>query len=202
MVMSLLSVCAIFILFNTVNPMQSAFIISFKVENQSGEDIWITPIGTRGSEGRRAHLPRYISVFPALPAIKTGSFHVQNHQTIEIKYDWDDINFSEIAIESQDGQFYQLVVDSNPTKDQYRTPESRHFIIPDFKTLDHISPAVLEAVNAPYKERVRSYLIIASIFMLIIFWRTLKEYEKLYGKFRQIGLRPFKNNSLDKEIDT
>ncbi|HNT36470.1 MAG TPA: hypothetical protein PKH07_15895, partial [bacterium] len=109
----------ILFLFNSVNPMQLAFITDFTVENRSGEDVSFTPIGTSGREGNRARLPIFAVGFPALPSLRTGNYPLRHGEQRVILYDWDDINLSEIAILSQQGQMYQLVLDPTPTLRQY-----------------------------------------------------------------------------------
>jgi hypothetical protein len=166
-------------LINTVNPMQLAFITSFKVENQSGLDVWITPIGTRGIAGRKTRLPIYMTAVPAFPAFKTGRFYLQNNQIIKIKFDWDDINFSEIAIETESGRFYQLVIDPNPLENQYHAPKSRHFVISKLETLEPIQSKVLDAAIKHDKAWILPLLVIGSFILWIGFWKMLSEYRKL-----------------------
>jgi hypothetical protein len=166
-------------LINTVNPMQLAFITSFKVENQSGLDVWITPIGTRGIAGRKTRLPIYMTAVPALHSFNAGRFYLKNGQTIKIRYDWDDINFSEIAVESPDGQFYQLVVNPNPLENQYHAPRSRHFLIPDLKTLSPIQSDVLNVAIKPDLQWISSLCVAGSVFVWILFIRMLKAYKRL-----------------------
>jgi hypothetical protein len=158
--------------------MQLAFITSIKIENQSGQDVWFTPIGTVGIEGRKRQLPIYITAFPAFPAVKTRRFHLKNGQTIKIKYDWDDINFSEIAIESKAGQFYELVVDPHPTENQYHPPKSKQFIIPVLESLLAIQPNVYEAV-VESNDRWRQVVVFVGSFVIwVMFFRMLRQYRK------------------------
>jgi hypothetical protein len=166
------------ILMNSVNPMQLAFLTSFKVENQSGQDVRITPIGSVGANGRKKHLPIYMTAFPAFPAVKTGKFHLKNGQTIKIRYDWDDINFSEIAIASKHDQFYQLVIDSNPTENQYHPPQTKHFVIPALETLPSMQPNVYEASMKLDRRWGQHLLIVGSAVLLVMFWRMVVQYRK------------------------
>ncbi len=159
--------------------MQLAFLTSFKVENQSGQDIWVTPIGTIGADGRRSRLPIFITVIPAFHAIKTGRFRLKDGGTLKIKYDWDDINFSEIAVEAKGGQFYQLIVDPKPTENQYHPPESRHFSIPPLETLPSIQPAVLESVARPGRMWIPPLLtFFGSIALVVLYWRMIAHFLK------------------------
>lgn len=169
---------ACLILINSVNPMQLAFLTSFKVENRSGEDVRITPIGTIGAKGRKAQLPVFAFAFPAIPAIKTGDFHLKNGDTLKVLYDWDDINFSEIAIESKRGQFYQLTIDSDPTENRYHSPETKHFIIPTLDTLPTIQPKVHEAATQRGRDWTYHIILLGAIVSLVIYWKMIKYYKK------------------------
>ncbi len=173
----LVLLCSLLLL-NSVNPMQLAFITSFQVENQSGQDVRITPIGTVGAKGRKARLPVFVSVIPALPAIKTGNFYLKDGETLNIKYDWDDINFSEIAIESDDGQFFQLVIDPNPTDNRYHPPKSKHFKIPPLDSLSSIQPNIREATVRQSRGWIYYIVIVGSIALLVTYWKMIGYYRK------------------------
>ncbi|MEZ6191648.1 MAG: hypothetical protein R3C45_10205 [Phycisphaerales bacterium] len=107
-------------LYNPHNPFQLAFITDIHITNNTGNPIKITPIGTLGPAGRRGPLPIYRSASPAYRSEQQGGFPIPaNGGTIEVFYNWDDINFSEIVIEDHAEQLAQLVVDPNPTQNQY-----------------------------------------------------------------------------------
>ena len=165
------------LLFNLVNPMQLAFLTSFKMENQSGKDIWVTPVGTVGEKGRKAQLPIYFTIVPAVPSMKTSRFHLKEGDILKIRYDWDDINFSEIVVESKDGHFYQFIVDPNPTK-PYHPPKSRHFIIPSLETLSSVQPTVHESVTQRSRWWVVCYLTYGSVILFFMYWRMITLYRK------------------------
>jgi len=167
------------ILLDTVNPMRWVFMTSFKVENQSGQDVWVTPIGTQGSAGSKARLPIYITAVPAFPSFKTSGFHLKNGQTIKIRYDWDDINFSEIEVKTNADMFYQLVIDPDPLEVRYHPPKTNHFVIPVLEMLEPINPEVLEATIKPDKGWILPSLTVGSILYVILFFRLLKEYTRL-----------------------
>ena len=151
---------ALLFLVNTVNPMQLAFITSFSVENQSGEPIVFTPVGTYGREGKKSLLPLFTSEDPAIPSLKDRAFGLGPGQSATILYDWDDINLSEIAVRTRDGRYYQLAVDPRPTERQYHEPEKDRFAIPPIGNLDRIEPEVLAAVRGPTQLQ-RMYFMIA-----------------------------------------
>src|SRR5688572_1111628 len=98
-------------LVNRYNPMQIGFITDIHITNALGEAITVTPVGAVGREGHRAGLPIFRSRSPAIASDVHGGFVIQPGQTIEVLYDWDDINLSELVIEFADGTARQLVVD-------------------------------------------------------------------------------------------
>src|SRR5690606_29896183 len=115
------------------------------VTNATGETISVTPIGAWGPEGRRAPLPMFARRVPAVPSRKSGDFAVEPGQSIQLLYDWDDINLSEIVVRFSDGEVRQLVVDHEPTKDQYREPAANEFTIDDRSRLEAIPDDVRAA---------------------------------------------------------
>lgn len=165
-------------LFNMINPMQLTFLTSFKVQNQSGQDVWITPIGTVGARGKKARLPVYSFPLPAIPAIKTGSFHLKDDQTIKIIYDWDDINFSEIAVESENRNFFQFTVDPKPTENRYHPLKTRQFIIPKIEELESIKSDVHNAATRKGREWIEHLIILGGILSLILNWKMIAYYRK------------------------
>ncbi len=162
-------------LFNAVNPMQAAFVTGFAVENQSGGDIWITPIGTRGEKGYKGTLPIYWMKFPSLPAIRSGQYHVKHGRTVTINYDWDDVIFFEIAVKTADGNCYEYIVDANPTANQYHPPKSDHFIIPPIKELTLSRPGILKVAEKGDSVQgmiVLAYLGIALLIPFVKIWKA------------------------------
>ena len=137
------------VLVNMVNPMAMGFLTSFSVVNQSQETVYVTPIGTVGREGKRYILPLSPSARLSLPL--TGPFEItlpsaEKHQ---FTYDWDDINFSELAVRNERGEWFQLVTDPNPTKNQYHQPEAKEFMIPLLSQLPKATSGVVAAARSP-----------------------------------------------------
>ena len=167
---------SVLLLVNSVNPMQLVFITSFTVQNASGQPIDITPVGTRGSEGKKSLLPIFTTASPAFPAIKTRHFHIENGDSIAIRYDWDDVNFSEIVVRTSENHYHQLVVDPTPTDNQYHPPTSDHFVIPPISQLQPIDSPVLAAVQTSSKtHRLRmTWLGLLSPLLLLCFLRLYR----------------------------
>lgn len=127
------------------NPMLLAFLFRFDVVNESGETVWITPIGAIDREGERRVLAQYTEGGEAIPAGQERNQKVQPGETLRIVYDWDDINFSEILVRDAAGNGRVLVVDATPTVDQFHSPESNRFVIPQ---LDSLAPAPADVAEA------------------------------------------------------
>lgn len=123
----------------------TVFAVAFTVENRSGETIIVTPVGTIGKEGRRTALPVVVGRHVPIPAAQTGGFRLENGASVEIVYDCDDINFSEIVVEDQRGRFCQLVTDPNPTENQYHPPTLARYTINDLAQMPPANADVREA---------------------------------------------------------
>lgn len=137
------------VLINMVNPMAMGFLTSFLVVNQSQETVYVTPIGTVGREGKRYILPLSPSARFSLPS--TGPFEITlpPAEEYQFTYDWDDINFSELAVRNERGEWYQLVTDPNPIKNQYHQPQVKAFMIPPLSQLPRASSDVVAAAKSP-----------------------------------------------------
>lgn len=109
----------------------AAFIADFIIENRTTQTVSVTPIGTVGKEGTKWPLPTMMFKFPPLSALRAGGFSLAPGESITVLYDMDDINFSEIVVEDGQSQQYQLVVNPNPTTNQYHAPRQRRFVIDD-----------------------------------------------------------------------
>lgn len=173
-----LSCMPVVFVLNTVNPMQSAFITDFTVENQSGEDVQFTPIGTWGAEGNRATLPIFAVRFPAIHSLKTGNFLLKPGERRVVLYDWDDINLSEIAVRSQEGKLYQLVIDPTPTERQYHAPETNLFVIPLLSTLPTASESVEVAIQGSSKLWRFYAVMLCALALPFVLWRLVLAYRK------------------------
>jgi hypothetical protein len=129
------------------NPFGVVFIASFSIHNESGEAVYVTPIGAYGTNALRAVLPQYAVGFAAFPAFRSSNFRLRSGGSVRVHYDWDDINFSEIVVRDRAGQVKQLVIDPVPTEKQYHAPERDVFIVPPLKELAEASRPVLEALG-------------------------------------------------------
>lgn len=125
----------------------SAFVADFTIENQSTQSITVIPIGTVGADGRRFPLPVTISSYVNLPAVTGRSFQLHPGGTVAISYDMDDINFSEIVVQDQHAQFFQLITDPDPLVNQYHGPGQAQYVIEDLGKLQLASVPVTAAAK-------------------------------------------------------
>jgi hypothetical protein len=121
------------------------FITSFTVVNETTETLVVSPVGTVGA-GDRHLLPLYATHTPACMAPRDRRFQIGPGESRRFLYDWDDINFSELAIESEDS-YRMLVVDPKPTENQYHMPYQDVFVIDTLSALPPASAEVREAVE-------------------------------------------------------
>lgn len=159
--------------------MQVVFITSFTLENRTNEDIFITPLGAVDQEGDRDILPQYLSPFPAIPVLKNGNLKIKPGESKTIYYDWDDINFSEIFIKTKSSERV-LIVDANPTRNQYHPPDSRHFVIKNLKVLKE--PTSELRMAADVKDWAIWVLPIVYSLSVYVFIYSIVQYVKLKKK--------------------
>ncbi|MEM6333783.1 MAG: hypothetical protein AAF823_10645 [Planctomycetota bacterium] len=132
---------------NAHNPIQIAFITTISITNATDDDLWVTPIGAVGPQGRRVPLPIFTQQSPAYVSRARGDFPVAPGNTIDILYDWDDVNLAEIVVANAAGGLRQIVADPHPEINQYRQPQPNTFTIADFDALDPVPPNTLAAYH-------------------------------------------------------
>ncbi|GEM_PF-2615214 len=152
----------------------ATFVTGFTIENRSGQFISVTPIGCVGPSGERAALPIVMFSFVPLPALRAGGFPLADGETVTIRYDMDDINFSEIVVEDGRGQQFQLVTDPTPTANQYHSPQQRLFVIGRLKDLDPVAPEVAVAAKRAQGWHRGSILLNAILFAPWLFYVGLR----------------------------
>lgn len=125
--------------------MQLAFITSFSVQNDTPNALRMTPIGSYGREASKVYkgpLPTYSLPIPAVPGLRQGNFHIRPGETAFIFYDWDDIQLSELVIETPSKSLRQMVVDTCPA-DHYYSPRTDTFVVSSIDSLPEVSAEVL-----------------------------------------------------------
>ncbi len=132
-----------------------AFMVDFTIENQTNESLLVTPVGAVGKGGHRHLLPVSIAGFIHVPAKQASRFRIAPGGSVSISYDLDDINFSEIVVENEQGEARQLVTDSTPTQNQYHGPGQRNFAIMDWNELEPLSDAVKAVLLEPFPHQLQ-----------------------------------------------
>ena len=103
--------CPALPLINNVNPIHLFFLVEFRVINESGETVYITPIGAV----RTVQMPRHVLLrvsprLPGTPALRQGDIRLDPGESLRIIYDADDVAASEIAVRNARGEYRQLFI--------------------------------------------------------------------------------------------
>ena len=133
--------------------MTLGFLADVVVENASSELLRVTPIGTVDKEGTRRQLPIY-DKDDRIPAWQTANLRLRPGESITITYDWDDINFSEIAVRRPTGEYRMMVVNPTPTEGCCAPPATDRLRVPPFSDLVAIDPRVQAAAERGSANRV------------------------------------------------
>lgn len=151
--------------------MTTAFVVQFSVVNRTSEPILVTPVGSVGRMGHRNPLPIQTDLTVLhMPSRQVGGFLVKHRSSILLRYDMDDINFSELVIEDGTGNTYQLVVNQEPTKNRYQAPAKTQFVIDSLADLSPVAPEVHQAYLAAQAPDSSSVLLLAFI---VVPWSLL-----------------------------
>jgi len=150
--------CPTLPLINNVNPIHYAFLVEFQVVNESGETIYITPIGALRTVQRPRHvLLRASPRLPGTPALRQGDIRLDPGESLRIIYDADDVAASEIAVRNAQGEYRQLVIRDRQkrlTLDE-ETPE---YTITSFDRLSKIAPEVLAVAKEAGRSNRRVWI--------------------------------------------
>ncbi|WP_425399393.1 hypothetical protein [Aeoliella sp.] len=124
-----------------------AFLASGSLENATDRTVWVTPVGTVGPQGDRHLLPLYRPSWPMFIKAQQGHFRVEPGETFEFVYDMDDINFSELVIEDENGGMGQIVVNPTPTTPQYIVPAQTDYVLDNQTALKPVPAKVAAAAR-------------------------------------------------------
>ena len=143
-----LALVACLFLLNSVNPLQMAFLASFDVVNDSGQDVWVTPIGMWEGAGEYGPLPRYRDRFP--PAVWVGpasDLALARNARLKITYDYDDINFRHILVRAASGDVFIVDTDRRGSLHLCYGPQQSTYRIPPLAELSGAPAELLPCVN-------------------------------------------------------
>ena len=170
----------VFTALNAFNPMQVGFLTTFVVQNDSGQQIDVWPLGAPGPFEPRV-LPLFITRFPALPDPSSGRFRIPPGGTATIRYDWDDTNFTELLIRSADGRYKRMPVDTDREPGCCSPPGSDVYVVPRMEVLMNAPDSSLGAVGI-WRLFGGQSVVLAFCFLCIGSWRVR-------GRLNR-GLRP------------
>ena len=107
------------------NPLLLIVMTRFEVVNESGVDLWITPIGMwEGTEGTGGYGPLLIFCNRFPPAIPRAWFShdlpVKSGKSRTVMYENDDVNVRHILVRTEAGDLF--IVDTDSEKDKYEIP--------------------------------------------------------------------------------
>ena len=140
------------------------------IENRSSERFHVTPVGTIGRE--KTLLPIYTRRFPIIPAQRWGEFPVEPGATLRLTYHCDEVQISELLIRTEDGRYFEYVVDANATGNMYRPPDSSHYVVTDPLSLPEARPEVLAAIAQGVHGRLRRH-VFTLLALALSPWATL-----------------------------
>jgi len=133
---------------NAFNPMQLAFLESFRITNNSGESILVMPIGMITGSGRYGPLPRYRHSSPPAVALRRSEpIQIAAGAETDVTYDYDDINFRHILIKDTHGNIYILNTDKRGSRDESFGPQRENYIIPPLKELGPAPEALVGCLD-------------------------------------------------------
>ncbi|MFC1611996.1 hypothetical protein ACFL6C_13625 [Myxococcota bacterium] len=104
-----------------------------------------------------------------MPRSQLSAFPIPPGEQLTLHYDWDDINFSEIIVETPDAQLHELVVNPDPTAIQYTAPSVTDFRIDDPSELPLATPAVADAHRAEIESRGSWVPVVAGVIPAVTF---------------------------------
>jgi len=141
----------------------------FEIANNSGIPISVTPVGIIKTQARRVTLPVLRPKGQRIWTRRRTEIPLAPGQTIRLAYDFDEIQFSEVLVHTQEGGTRMLlVIPSGVHEGQYSPPRENSFSVPALAGL----PAAPDNVKGyDDRERRRSwYLLCLGILAPLGWW--------------------------------
>jgi len=129
------------------NPMALVFLAEFEIENRTGVPIWVTPLGAVGKAEERCTLPYSVSRFLYIDSPRRREFKIAPDDSRRFVYDWDDIQFCEILVRTEKGDYHVFSTGLHPVNDQYQRPPTNRFVISEPAALPRAEPFQLDALQ-------------------------------------------------------
>lgn len=162
------------------NPIALAFQTSIVIANQSGEDIYFTPMGITEGSGRLWPLPQFFSSPPLAPTMKQSDFYLPAGQEITINYDWDDIIFTTVLVRGRNGVNRELIVDPDArVEDCCYMPRNPNVVVTPLGNLPNARPEVVSAaVYSIFPRILFLYLPFFGPFAIVAAWLISRRYPR------------------------
>lgn len=110
------------------NPL--LLIVDFEVHNRTQGALAITPLGSvHGAPSERWVLPTYANAMPAVEAWEDSDLVIRPGESIELSYDCDDIQFTELLISDAGGERFVMTTGSLRSDGNYSGPGALPFVI-------------------------------------------------------------------------
>jgi hypothetical protein len=148
----------------------------FRVLNESGETLYITPIGER--DGQRDILLEGFSRFPYVPILRRADLRLEPGESVEIYCRWFDEppwRLVAIAVRNQRDEYSQLAVDESTLNPMAALSERSHRI-ESFDALTKATPEVVDLAVEASRLNVAAWAMVAAGFVpigLFVAWYRL-----------------------------
>jgi hypothetical protein len=128
---------ALLVCVNAFNPMQLVFLTSFTMYNESGADLWVTPVGMWEGSGSYGPLPRYRDAYPPAWRLRERSdLLLPADGELQITYDWDDINIRHVLVRTSAGDVYIMDTDQKGDLHGCYAAQQERYGIPQLSELE------------------------------------------------------------------
>jgi hypothetical protein len=161
-----------------INPMGAFFTNEFKVVNASGQDLYVTPVGTRW-KGVRRLLTTYLSESVRVPSPRVGRYLVKSGASLTVIFDMEHIELTELLVSGRDGEMHEYRID-RPSTDKHLARVRNTFKIGSITRLPLANPATLTALSGGvwmWRPWVLSVLPICFLMSFLFLW----------GKYRRLA---------------
>ena len=125
----------ILILLGVCHPLVGPFLSTFRVRNDSGQTIWITPLGMWEGNGMIGPLPLYHHTAYMLRDLRVGKRELLPGASMQFTYDMDDINFRHILVRDATGVIRILDTDKRGTIGRCYGAQHGIYSIPPLRSL-------------------------------------------------------------------
>jgi hypothetical protein len=107
------------------------FVTDFRLTNNSGDDLLVTPIGMAEGDGEYVPLPQFRTASIPLLRVRGLRRELPAGRVIRVVYDADDVNFRHVLVENTRGQVYLMDTDKRGSlRVCYRNQQTEYTVPP------------------------------------------------------------------------